>query len=79
MLDLGYTEADCILVEMDKTREKALNIALNKITGEWDEAALKDLLIDLDKADYNVGLTGFGGDEIEKLFAAVEQIGRAHV
>ena len=47
MLDLGYTEADCILVEMDKTREKALNIALNKITGEWDEAALKDLLIDL--------------------------------
>ncbi len=72
MLDLGYTEADCILVEMDKTREKALNIALNKITGEWDEAALKDLLIDLDKADYNVGLTGFGGDEIEKLFAAVE-------
>ena len=72
MLDLGYTEADCILVEMDKTREKALNIALNKITGEWDEAALKDLLIDLDKADYNVNLTGFDGDEIEKLFAAVE-------
>ncbi len=72
MLDLGYTEADCILVEMDKTREKALNIALNKITGEWDEAALKDLLIDLDKANYNVGLTGFGDDEIEKLFAAVE-------
>ena len=72
MLNLGYTEADCILVEMDKTREKALNIALNKITGEWDEAALKDLLIDLDKADYNVNLTGFDGDEIEKLFAAVE-------
>lgn len=28
MLDLGYTEADCILVEMDKTREKVLNADL---------------------------------------------------
>ena len=45
---------------------------MNKITGEWDEAALKDLLIDLDKADYNVNLTGFDSDEIERLFAAVE-------
>lgn len=72
MVDLGYTEADCILVEMDKTREKALNIALNKITGEWDEAALKDLLIDLDKAGCDVGITGFGEDEIGKIFASVE-------
>lgn len=72
MLDLGYTEADCILVKMDKTKEKALNIALNKITGVWDEAALRDLLIDLDKADYNISVTGFDNDEIEKLFASVE-------
>ena len=72
MLGLGYTEADCILVEMDKTREKALHIALNKITGEWDEAALKDLLIDLDKANYDVSLTGFCNEEIEQLFADVE-------
>ncbi|MFG6383450.1 MAG: DNA modification methylase [Lachnospiraceae bacterium] len=72
MLDLGYVEADCILVNMDKTREKALNIALNKITGEWNEAALKDLLIDLDRIDYNINLTGFGEDEIEELFAEVE-------
>ncbi len=72
MLDLGYAEADCILVDMDKTREKALNIALNKITGEWDEVALKDLLIDLDKANYDISLTGFYSEEIEQLFAEVE-------
>ena len=71
MLDLGYTEADCVLVNMDKTKERALNIALNKISGEWDEEALKNLLIDLDKADYNLCFTGFEKDEIE--------IGRAHV
>ena len=29
--DLGITEVECIVVDLDKTNEKALNIALNKI------------------------------------------------
>ena len=37
MKDLGYTEVDCVIVELDDQREKALNIALNKIQGEWDK------------------------------------------
>ena len=32
--DLGFTEIECIVISIDKTKEKALNIALNKITGE---------------------------------------------
>lgn len=72
MLDLGYTEADVIIVDMDKNNEKALNVALNKITGEWDQEALKALLIDLDKADFDVALTGFAEDEMLKLFENVE-------
>lgn len=34
--DLGHNTVDVIVVELDETREKALNIALNKISGEWD-------------------------------------------
>ena len=34
-IDLGYTEVPCAVVDVDKVREKALNIALNKITGAW--------------------------------------------
>src|SRR5690348_13603315 len=41
--DLGYKEIDCVVVELDKTKEKALNIALNKISGEWDIPLLKEL------------------------------------
>ena len=44
---LGYTEVPCAVVDVDKVREKALNIALNKITGAWDEQMLADLLADL--------------------------------
>lgn len=44
---LGYTEADCIVVDLSKQDEKALNIALNKIGGQWDMSLLRDALQDL--------------------------------
>jgi len=31
LLDLGQTEIDCVIVDLDPQREKALNLALNKI------------------------------------------------
>ena len=64
LVDLGYDELDCVVVDLPKDREKALNIALNKISGEWDESLLIDLLGDLgDLAE----LTGFDAEEIDKL------------
>ena len=47
-MELGYTEVPCAVVDIDKTREKALNIALNKITGAWDDSLLADLLKDIE-------------------------------
>ena len=48
---LGYEEIDCVVMEIDKTKEKALNIALNKITGEWNKELLADLIKDLQDLD----------------------------
>ena len=70
-LDLGFTEVPCAVVDVDKVREKALNIALNKITGEWDEQMLVDLLTDLKDADFNLGLTGFDAPEVNMLLSSV--------
>jgi len=69
--DLGYSEIDCIIVAIDKTKEKALNIALNKITGEWNKELLADLIKDLQDSDFNVEFTGFDPPEIEQLFNSV--------
>lgn len=66
--DLGYTEVPCAVVDVDKVREKALNIALNKITGAWDTQLLADLLDDLKGYDYNLDMTGFEVAEIDELF-----------
>ena len=58
-MDLGYTEVPCAVVDIDKVREKALNIALNKITGAWDENLLADLLQDIQDSDFDLDKTGF--------------------
>lgn len=68
---LGYTEVPCAVVDIDKVREKALNIALNKITGAWDENLLAELLEDIQSSDFDLGKTGFDPPEIEQLFNQV--------
>lgn len=68
LLDMGITEVDCVVVEMDEEKEKALNIALNKISGEWDKDKLALLIADLQGADFDVTLTGFDPEEIDDLF-----------
>ena len=70
-LELGITEVPCAVVDVDKVREKALNIALNKVTGAWDENLLAELLEDLKNQDFNVDLTGFEPPEIETLLSPV--------
>lgn len=65
---LGYTEIDCVVVELDSEKEKALNIALNKISGDWDKDKLALLITDLQASDFDVSLTGFDPAEIDDLF-----------
>lgn len=69
--DLGWEEVECVVVDLDKNREKALNIALNKISGEWDEDKLKELLSDLDMEGFELSLTGFDEDELSGLLDGV--------
>jgi DNA modification methylase len=65
---LGFTEIECVVIDIDKTKEKALNIALNKISGEWNKELLADLIEDLKSLDYDINFTGFDPPEIDELF-----------
>ena len=72
LMDMGYKKIKVVQIDIDKTKEKALNIALNKITGEWDYAMLGDLLLDLDAQNYDLEITGFDDYEIENIMAPIE-------
>ncbi len=68
LVQLGYSEIDCVVVNLDEQREKALNIALNKISGEFDLPKLSELLKELEKGGFPVALTGFEVPELYKLY-----------
>ena len=70
LMDMGVTEVECVVVELDEEREKALNIALNKISGDWDKDKLMLLISDLQGADFDASLTGFDPAEIDDLSKA---------
>ena len=67
LMDLGQTEIDCVVVDLDLAREKALNIALNKIQGDWDEDKLAAIMADFDAEAFDVSLTGFDANEVDAL------------
>ena len=67
LLDMGQTEIDCVVVDLDLSHEKALNIALNKIQGDWDEDKLAAIMADFDAEAFDVSLTGFDAGEVDAL------------
>jgi len=75
LIDTGVTEVECVVVEMNEEKEKALNIALNKISGEWNKEKLSLLISDLQLADFDVSLTGFDAPELDALFKDAQRKG----
>lgn len=62
--DLGFKVGMCVVLDVDKNKEKALNITLNKISGFWDNDKLATLIEELNKIDM-AEMTGFSKDEID--------------
>lgn len=53
----GETEVTVSVVDLDDIQEKELNVALNKITGEWDDDKLSVILNELGKEATDTGFT----------------------
>lgn len=72
--ELGYTELPCTVVDLNKQQEKALNIALNKITGIWDEDKLAELISELDDDMFDLSAIGFDAPEVDDLFNRIYSV-----
>lgn len=71
--EMGRTEVEVSVVNVDEDKEKALNIALNKTGGDWDYVKLKDLLVEIDTGAFDIEITGFGEYEIERLLTQFDE------
>lgn len=67
--ELGETETDVSVIDMPIEQEKLLNVALNKIKGDWDYNKLPELLKEFDINE--VKLSGFSPAELAVLCADV--------
>jgi ParB-like chromosome segregation protein Spo0J len=60
--------ADVVVVNLADKEEKALNLALNKIKGDWDIKLLKTVLDDIaSDEDFDFEVTGFDSAEMSEL------------
>ena len=73
---LNIDSVPAIVLDVDKQKEKELNLVLNKISGDWEELALKEMLEELEKAG-RLYATGFEARELDRLrFKQGNQINR---
>lgn len=70
----GYTAIEVSVVNLGEDREKQLNIALNKISGEWDQLALEEIINELYDKGLDTTLTGFDEREIERMVKDAEEL-----
>ncbi len=67
--ELGYEQIEVNCVNLDQVKEKMLNVALNKVQGDWDEDKLKELLnefVAFENFDFEV--VGFSDFETNDFF-----------
>jgi DNA modification methylase len=70
---LGYKTVPVVFVDLTVEQAHLLNIALNKISGSFDQELLARLLSDLSQAsDIDLTLSGFGEDELKKLLKSLD-------
>ncbi|MED4749934.1 site-specific DNA-methyltransferase [Brevibacillus choshinensis] len=62
-------EVEVSVVNLDDAREKALNLALNKISGTWDDEKLAQVLAELQESELDVSLSGFDDEEVTELLS----------
>ena len=67
LLEQGDRAVAVSVVDLDEQNEKALNLALNKISGEWDILKLGEILADMPQEVQE--LTGFQTAEIDNILA----------
>ncbi|MCP3938831.1 MAG: ParB N-terminal domain-containing protein, partial [Actinomycetia bacterium] len=68
----GIAELPVVHVDLSETEERQLNVALNRISGEFDLDKLADLLKELEVSGVDLDLTGFTTTEIDDLIRGME-------
>lgn len=68
----GLRTVPVILLDLPPDRARLLGVALNRISGDWDEDLLARLLVDLQGAEHDLSVSGFEDEELATLLGRFE-------
>jgi len=71
----GDVKVQAVVVDLNDAEERALNVALNQVQGDWDLPRLSELLNELKAADFDLSLTGWDMEELTALMAPYPNMG----
>ena len=70
---LGYKTVPVVFADLSQEQARLLNIALNKISGSFDQELLTRLLSELSQTpEIDLNLSGFGEEELKKLLKSLD-------
>ena len=70
---LGFGIVPVVFLDISEERARLLGLALNRISGQWDQELLARLLAELEAIpNIDLSLSGFADDEISKLLRSLE-------
>ncbi|QDP63900.1 MAG: putative ParB [Prokaryotic dsDNA virus sp.] len=69
-IDIGITSVPTVTLDLDNHDEKALNLALNRVGGDWDDRLLTKMLADLGSEGWDLADLGFDDTELDRLLNA---------
>jgi DNA modification methylase len=69
---LGLATVPVTYLDLSIEQARLLALALNKVSGSWDEQLLARMLADLAASDVDLSLSGFGEDELAALLRSLE-------
>jgi len=70
---LGWKTVPVIFLDLSVEQSRLLNLALNKISGEWDTELLARMLADLKPIeDIDLSLSGFSEEELGRLLTSLD-------
>jgi ParB-like chromosome segregation protein Spo0J len=67
LLAMGHKETDVWCVDLPPEKEKAANLTLNNLAGEWNEDGLADILRGLREGGVDLDVTGFSDTRLEEI------------
>jgi ParB-like chromosome segregation protein Spo0J len=69
--ELGIAEIPVLEADLDETKEKLANVALNKIKGKWNAEKLEPLFAILEVKKTDIEITGFDQAEAQEIIASL--------